>query len=47
MNYLLSTWEDRSKASAKVVFNVVLSLGKDLEKSKSILGAAGATGNQK
>lgn len=39
MNYLLSSWEDRSKATAIDAFKVDLKLNKDIRKSASVQGA--------
>lgn len=46
VNYLRSTWEDRSKYSAKDVFKERLKLKKDLGKSVSVPGAATSSGKQ-
>lgn len=47
MNYQMSSWEDRSKASAEEEFKVGLKLTKYLGQSTSILGAAAVAGNLK
>lgn len=45
-NYLMSCWDDCSKASAKDVLKVVLKLNKDLSKLASVLGASAASRKQ-
>ena len=44
MNYLFSTWEDRTKATAKDVFKVGLKLSNDLSSNDGVLAASAALG---
>lgn len=46
MKYLMLTWDDRTKSTAKDVFNVRWELIKDLEKLAPVSGAAEASGKK-
>lgn len=46
MSYLMSCWDDRSKAAGKNLFQVELKLSKDLENQASVLEAAPVSNKQ-